>query len=563
MTARAALVGLAVAAAGCGGDARPCDTSGPQPSRADIVCAEEFQDQAARPLDASLPGAWTIKTIIDRAQDETVHFLDTNAYPVHVAFAREHLGWPPGQDFFTEYLYPQRRFMLGSVTWYEQPDLYVYELAPYDTADVDMITRSMDLLDGALFADLAFHPTSEEQRTRAEELPERIRVVTTEEIYDGIDYQPLNLGETVAQVRVLDAADLATEYVSPREIAVLDQVPNDIAVVAAVVTAEFQTPLSHVNVLSQQRGTPNMALRGAQELLEPYQGSWVRLTVSAFDWSVTEVTQAEADAWFDEHRPTPVVITEPDYTRMDLPDVDDLSLTDIPAIGGKVAHFAELRNIGDPVVVRDGFAIPVHYYDQFLTQNGFDVRIDAMLIDEQFLADGDYRRTQLDDLRADMLAAPIDAGFLATLETKLDAEFPDTRMRFRSSTNAEDLEGFSGAGLYESASGQVGEISVVQPPGSNIVADQLSYYYNYNNQPAVYYTRSNQIAAGATVLSRAELYALGQQLDAIRTYFRDFYDPPAGYAMLPMDVEWKRLGSGDGATIEIKQARPYPGRGGL
>jgi hypothetical protein len=44
---------------------------------------------------------------------------------------------------------------------------------------------------------------------------------------------------------------------------VLDQAPNDISVVQGLITQEFQTPLSHVNVLSQNRHTPNMGLRGA------------------------------------------------------------------------------------------------------------------------------------------------------------------------------------------------------------------------------------------------------------------------------------------------------------
>ena len=46
----------------------------------------------------------------------------------------------------------------------------------------------------------------------------------------------------------------------------LDAVPNDISIVAGQITAEFQTPLAHINVLSVNRGTPNMALRGALEL---------------------------------------------------------------------------------------------------------------------------------------------------------------------------------------------------------------------------------------------------------------------------------------------------------
>jgi len=96
---------------------------------------------------------------------------------------------------------------------------------------------------------------------------------------------------------------------------------------------------------------------------------------------------------------------------------------------------------------------------------------------------------------------------------------------------------------------QVGEASVVQPdPG--VTVDSLLYYWYHPNQPATYYTHSNQIAAGATVLTRSQLFELGAALDAIRQHFAPIYD-------LPMDVEWKL----EAGQIWIKQARPYPGRG--
>lgn len=633
---------LCLAVAACGGDdGRPCEVTEAQPSVPTVDCREEFDLQATRPLDSSLPGAVTVKTIIDQANADAVHILDTASYPIHSAFAIEHLMWPPGQPFTTEYLYPQRRFLLGSITYFEEPDLWTYELAPYDTASVDMITKAMELLSEATFFgdELAFHPVSIEQIDRAEDLPEHIRVVTTDDIYAGISYQPLNLGETVAQVRVLTVDELEAGYVSPREIAVLDRVPNDISVVAGVVTDEFQTPLSHVNVLSQQRGTPNMGLRGARGVFEAYEGRWVRLSVTAFDYTVEEASQAEADAWWEANRPEPVDIVQPDLSVQTFVDVDAVTLADIPAVGGKAANFGELRDI-DGLVVPDGFAVPVYFYTEFLEENGFDVEIAAMLADEQFISDGVYRRQRLAQLRDDIRATPLAPLFVQGLESYIASEFPvGTTMRFRSSTNAEDLDGFSGAGLYTSASGavgdpeqpvadavrevwaslwnarayeerdyvsidhsrvgmallvhpafvaetangvaitanifdaapggedafyinaQFGEVSVVQPPTSNTVADQLMYYYLYNNQPATYYTHSSLVADGETVLTRRELFDLGTALMAIRGHFSDLYDPPDGYAILPMDVEWKRTGTGDDSVIEVKQARPYPGRG--
>ena len=634
----ASLATLALAALLGACDDGPCETQ-TLPSRHTLGCRAELAAQAARPLDSSLPGAFTVKTIIDQAHEDEVHFQDTTTYPLHRAFAVAHLGWPEGAPFVDQYYLPQRRFLLGAITYYEGPGVWTYEIAPYDSASAEMIAKSFRLLRGAAWfgGRLQFHPTSEEMRARAQDLPGDIPVITTEEIYDGIDYQPLNLGETVGQVRVLSAADLATEYVGPREIAVLDRVPNDISVVAAIVTEEFQTPLSHVNVLSQQRRTPNMALRDARGRLGGFVGRWVRLRVSAFDWSAEPVTAEEADAWWQTHGPPAVQIPPPDLSRTLLADVDSLGLADVRAYGGKAAHFGELRHIPG-VLVRDGFAIPVYYYQQFMQENGFDAEIDALLADPRFQDDGVYRNAALAALRARMRIAPVDPGFEQMLVAKLIAEFPGRRMRFRSSTNAEDLNGFSGAGLYDSESGelddplapvldavrkvwsslwrfrafeerayvridhhqammailviptyvdetangvaitanlfdpgpggedafyvnaQLGEASVVAPdPG--VRSDQFLYFFFHNGQPATYFTRSSLVPAGTTVLTRRELFELGTQLDLVRRHFASLYPRPDGYAQLPMDVEWKRVGSGRQTRIEIKQARPHPGRG--
>jgi hypothetical protein len=637
----AAALACAVATlAACGGDPRPCDASGiPQPGRNELVCAAEFEAQADRPFDASLPGALTMKTIVDRQDGLRPWFLDTDVYPLHRLFAVAHLGWPAGEPFINQYFAPSRRFLLGAITYYEEPDLWTYELAPYDTADARMIADAFHALAGAAyFGDrLRFHPVSEVQEALAPTIA-GVPYVLTDEIWHGISYQPLNLGETYARVRVLTADELATTYVSPRELVVLDRVPNDLSVVAGVVTEQLQTPLSHVNVLSQQRGTPNMAFTSAHERFAPLEGRWVRLTVRAFDWEVAEVTADEAEAWWQEHRPPPTVIQPADDSVGGVLDIDAVGVADIPRVGGKAAHYGVLRHIGASVHVADALALPVRHYRQFLAANGFDVRIHAMLADPAFRSDGNARKAMLLQLQADMLAAPVSPALLDELTTRLTAEFPATRMKFRSSTNAEDLEHFTGAGLYTSAAGavgdparpldvaiktvwasmwnfrafeerdyagidheqvamavlvnpayidelangvaitanifdprpgaedafyvnaQAGDLSVVLPdPG--ITADQLLLFFFHNGQPATYYVHSNLVGPGETVLTRSELFMLGQALTGIRERFRRDYQPPPGYGFLPVDVEWKLVDTPQGHQIWIKQARPYPGRG--
>ncbi|MFT6819666.1 MAG: hypothetical protein ACJATT_003490 [Myxococcota bacterium] len=441
-----------------------------------LGCPEDFESLAAAPFDSSIPGARSAKTLVDRSDSDRLYFMNSNRFPIHWDFASATLsggGLPfvPELSTFnqTEYTSPDRRFVLGAVTYYSGPDVWTYELAPYDTASAEMIEGAFDAIrDNAwMGSDLMLHPSSDTVMRNTVDLPDDIPIITTDELFTGIDFQPLNLGETVAQVSFKRAADVDESFVNPRALVVLDAIPNDISVVAGIITAAFQTPLSHINVLSQNRGTPNMALRGAfdNEELRGLDGAWVRLTVTANDWTVEEVTLAEADTWWEENRPEPIDIGEMDLMvtaitdDVDLLNLEGQSLSAalseaVPAFGGKAAHYGGLSLIGDAVPSPPGFAIPVYYYNQHMETHNLWARVDEMLADEAFRSDPLVRSVELQALRDAIKAAPIDPDLLADVSTKiLEGPYGTTRMRFRSSTNAEDLGTFTGAGLYTSKTG--------------------------------------------------------------------------------------------------------------
>ncbi|WP_437638640.1 PEP/pyruvate-binding domain-containing protein [Sorangium sp. So ce854] len=441
-----------------------------------LGCAADFEALASKPADASLPGALSVKVVLDRADQDALYFQNSTLYPVHYAFVSSHLSGdalpyvPPLSEFnATEYFTPDRRFVLGAVTHYEGPDVWALEISPYDTASADMIATLFRAVQGASFfgSKLAFHPTSESVAVEAARLPADIPVVSTGDLYAGIDYQPLSLGTAVGRLRFAKAADLKDEYLSHQDIVVLDQAPNDISVVQGIITEEFQTPLSHVNVLSQNRRTPNMGLRDAMsnpELLA-LKDKLVELTAGPSSWGVREVTEAEAEAFWEAHKPEPVTLPELDLTVTDLRDIEEVTpdppegepLRDaikkaVLAFGGKAAHYSILARIPE-VPIQKAFSIPVYYYDLFMKQNGFYEQIEALIADPQFNTDTAVRDKALKALRDAMKSAPIDAEFQDLLKAKIEAEYAGHPMRFRTSTNSEDLDGFPCAGCYDSNTG--------------------------------------------------------------------------------------------------------------
>lgn len=453
-------------------------TAGTEPdSIREIGCIDDFTALASVPMDASIPGAISLKTVIDDWKGNSqLYFQNSKKYQIHWEFTSANLsgkGKPAvsalAQFNETEYSSKNRRFLLGAITYYEGPKIWTYEISPYDNASAEMINLAYQkIASSSYFGDsLYFHPTSQDVEKVAQSLPDSVKIITTDELFKDIDYQPLNYGTSIGKLVFITAKQLETEYVSFRDIVVLDAVPNDISVTCGIITQMFQTPLAHINVLSQNRGTPNMGLKDAysNETLRALDGKWVKLEVGPMDYKVTEVTKEEADAWWEDHRPAKVSIATMNLEVKDLRDVEDIldlekmELGDaidsaIPAFGGKASHFGAFPHMDNTKVpYPKGFAVPVYYYWQFMKQNGFLDQVTAMLADEQFQSDAAIRDARLESLRKSIEKSPVDTAFVKLLMTKLQTEYAGTKMRFRSSTNAEDLDGFTGAGLYTSKSG--------------------------------------------------------------------------------------------------------------
>jgi pyruvate, water dikinase len=300
-----------------------------------LGCAEDFERASAEPADSSLPGARSVKIVIDRVDANRLYFLDTTEYPLHFDFAKAHLSAVndlpliADQAAFNEnYTSAQRRFYLGTITYYEGPAKWVYEITPYDTASADMLQESFELVrDNSYFGkELYFRPNGAMVEAMAEELPNSIPIITTDELYEGVDYQPLNLGISTGILRFRTAAEVDGSYTPFREIVVLDAVPNDISIVSGTITAQFQTPLAHINVLAVNRGTPNMAIRDAlnEPKLVALENQWVELTVGAFDWDIRPISEEEANEWWDKNKPTPLVVQTMDLSITDLREVSEM-----------------------------------------------------------------------------------------------------------------------------------------------------------------------------------------------------------------------------------------------
>lgn len=329
-------------------------------------------------------------------------------------------------------------------------------------------------------APLAFRPSTPNQQLASArwDLPFDVvglAPVAYEAYATGVGFGTVRHYDAVA----FAAAEQAAGY-GYQDVLFLDETPVDVErPISAAVTGTRQAPLSHLAVRSAARGTPDCYVADLGTLTAQWEGQLVRVECGASALSVRAATSEEASAFWASLRPPPLVIDPPDTGPAPLIGLLAMPVGDAPArelarrrYGGKATNLATLYQGVDPALQLQGFAVPMRAYDAFVNTGGWTVdlgdglglhtfaeTIEVWHQDPVFLADAAVRRQRLDALRSAMEAAPVDPALLVEVGAAVQATWGNTTttVRFRSSSNAEDALAFSGAGLYDSASGCVAD----------------------------------------------------------------------------------------------------------
>lgn len=416
-------------------------------------------------IDVHLANLEYVKFILLDAtsDDPRMYFMNTEAYRAHMMFARI-AGIPfnpmsaDGSAMFGVLTYrPELRAPNG------QLGLYSFEFEPNNVFDFEVIQAAYDrLIEHApiLAGRLAFHPlpaaVGRFQQQSADYEAANLPVLLDDELYAGVSFLPLNPAEGYGLLRVMELDDRPGE----RDVVLYRSLPNELPRVAGIITAVPQTPLSHVNLRAVQDRVPNAYIKGAasDDEIAGLVGRYVYYRVEPSGYELREATAVEVETHFETLRPAEAQVPFRDLSVTAIRALDEIGFGDSVSVGVKAANVATLRRIGLPeAVVPDGFAIPFYFYDEFMKLNGLYGRAAAMRAVAGFSSDADVREEMLAEFRQSVMNAEMPAWMLAAL-TELQERFPPgTSIRLRSSTNNEDLPGFSGAGLYDSFTHREGE----------------------------------------------------------------------------------------------------------
>ncbi len=435
-----------------------------------VTSRKQFEKLARRD---NIPGASNIRemkfliTEID-TEHPKLHLINTKRHEFHYYFyvfgldnSTVSITTFNNQTYFTN---SKRKNLAGSLLAHDsyvdgqgRQGLYTMEFWPTDPVAFRFVETAFEMISASLpflESNLAYHPAGETQRGEYANDHSMfdasyIRVISTEELFGNLSFSALNPGITFGRLII---ADGIAQALTPRDVVIFRNIPNDLTHVAGIITEVPQTPLSHINLKAKQNNTPNAYIRDAtsDENIQSLLGEYVLFEVTADGYLLRPATEDQVTDFLESIRPKEIQIPQRDLSIHDIRRLGYFGFEQTSAFGAKAANLSELKRIMPAEMVPDGYAIPFYYYTEFMRHNGLDDYVARMLAIDGFLKNADLREVELTKLRKRVRKGAMPQWMERELGELHRSFARATPIRCRSSTNNEDLPDFNGAGLYDS-----------------------------------------------------------------------------------------------------------------
>lgn len=421
--------------------------------------SKQFREFAGPPLVEKYGEVLSVKVVHD-LYTKKIYYLNHRDYRLHHTFCTDVLNYPDDHYTFNKQNYADddhRDYLLGNLNYFQSLDQYVLDLSPVDLMKPAYIQQLYEAVSGSFFRKekLIFFINSARLLEQAPELKKQIPLIFPQAIYKNQTYQAISKGSQTGILRFATMDELQHGSFTGDEILVIPESPVALPTVRGFIVQAFQTPLSHISILGQNRRIPVCAYRDAftDRQLRKWEGKKIKLTVTASSFDIdtysgpltAQVLQAPNIPLADLH-------------VQELVDMRSLTKQARSAIGQKAVQFSELVSLSKKAGFKtpeSAFAIPFFYYQQHLQASGAEALVALLQKESLHRLTDSTRAALLQQIRKKIREHPVDSSLLWAVREKVISLGNYRRMRFRSSTNAEDANGFSGAGLYSSKTGVV------------------------------------------------------------------------------------------------------------
>ena len=409
----------------------------------EINSREDF-DTVARVYHQGTPYSLPhVMFVIDRRNKNKIYYINSQKFRFHKDFLLANYLVQRGSDLFEPiYINQNRRFMVGTIAWQTPVEKFTFELWEGDLASSELIKMAYDQINQTFFEEVAYKPNSIRQDEASENLG--IERISSDDISKNQEYLALNTGEAVGRIHIIDKLDDTVE-IGSNEIVVLKELPLNLPPVRGIIVAKPSTPLSHVNILAKGWGIPNVYIKNADKLFKEFNTKVVTFNANLVDYKVDYASIEDVREKFVQ----PNVEAPADLEVTKIAPLFGMRAKDSIAYGAKAANLGELTNARIPgTTVPNGFGIPYYYYDKFMEDNGFNEILSDFEFNNDFVHNPRIRRQKLEEFRKQIQNGVMDEALKAEILKKWKYSLGGKAVFIRSSSNAEDLPNFSGAGLY-------------------------------------------------------------------------------------------------------------------
>jgi len=433
---------------------------------------------------------WVKFAILKEPYDANiVYFQDSNTQRLHVNFATQCLTPLQGlssTQFDLVSLFAQgQQVVLGAVllpfTWEHGPPLTEYgiQLVRHDPYTREETLHWLQIVQAAIKIDpnaqVFYMPTYEQETTTMSHqdwfAQQGFPVGSIDQwLIDQVIYAP---GWTLGRLHYVPTDQIQTAYSTgdllPSDILLVDRIPSEVPHVAGIVSLSAATPNSHVAILSRTFGIPFVYLATASARQKAWNLEGRRVALRAIQninlTDAESLTPTEVNELLALKQPTALDIQPIQSAGTFVVATDDLIPDDINRVGGKAANYGMLRRSisqNCPPAAAITFDLWTGFMEQDFGGQTLRQAIAAKLAPyttyppmsmvslERELSD---IQDWIKDNDLTQFTATQQQAILDALTDPAYGFNPQQKIRFRSSTNVEDSEVFSGAGLYDSFSG--------------------------------------------------------------------------------------------------------------
>ncbi|KAA2246768.1 phosphoenolpyruvate synthase [Solihabitans fulvus] len=252
---------------------------------------------------------------------------------------------------------PDRRFYLGLLALHgtADGDVLSLETVEADTMDADLLRYFYGYVRDHVDASvpLVLKPANHLQEQQIADIPPaELPRLLAHELFSSASFVPLNPGATRGRLRVFRSEREYRDTANPvrwHDIIVMPRVPDDIPRLSGIINAEHTTPLSHTNILATGWGIPNAVRLGILDrpATSRLDGSWVDYRVEASGADVhlePAATPTDLDVrppWAEE----PVTLAPPEVAATPIVALSDLRGDAHYRFGTKAANLGELCHV--------------------------------------------------------------------------------------------------------------------------------------------------------------------------------------------------------------------------